>query len=632
MKRTVVKKILQNIVSLLIPIVLIYSCANMGMPRGGPKDKTPPVIVKSSPEQNQRNFKDNKVRITFNEFVVPEDLNEKFIVSPPTIKKPLFKSKGKTFIVDLNEKLLPNTTYSLDFKDGIVDNNEKNKYKNLRLAFSTGPDLDTLRIVGFVRDAFTLEPSKNCYILLYKGTSDTLIYKKRPDYVGKTNFQGFFAVTNLPAASYMIYAMSDIDNNLKYTAGVDSISFLESRITPSAVYEAKRDTVITGSDTLVVVGKTRFYPDPVNFSLFFEKGFDLSLDKFTRPTRHIVALTFTASTADTFNIETVNVHPKGSWNLIEKSRNSDTLKIWITDSLVYKRDTLALKLSYLQQDSLGVFYTKKDTIKLYQPEDQAFKSDVKDKSKRNARKKIIAEPKGIPLGTNIGSVLDPYREIIFESPEPIQSFDTSKVKLYVKQDTTFFRISPRIRKDSLGLRKYRIAFPWEFATTYRLKIDSTALNTIYGHYGKEFKSDFKTQEEEHYGKIVVSVQNVKGPTLIQILDFNKDEPVLKTISIDKDQEVTIPFLEPKKYLMKAIFDRNNNGKWDSGNLKEKTEPEEVCYYQTVIKIRSNFEYKPSWTLPDPVSFRKKIVDEEAEAEKLKNKKKKNTQPQQTRLF
>ena len=633
MRRTVVKRILQNIVSLLIPIVLIYSCANMGMPRGGPKDKTPPIIVKSIPEQNQLNYKDTKVRITFNEFVIPEDLNEKFILSPPTTKKPIFRTKGKTFIVDLNEKLLPNTTYSLDFKDGIVDNNERNKYKNLRLAFSTGSNLDTLRIVGFVRDAFTLEPSKNCYVLLYKGTSDTLVHKTRPDFVGKTNFQGFFAVTNLPTSSYMIYAMSDIDNNLKYTTGVDSISFLENRITPSAVYEAKRDTVITGSDTLVVVGKTRFYPDPINFSLFFEKGFDLRLDKYTRPTRQTVSLFFTASSADTFNIEMLNVHPKGEWNMIEKSRNADSLRIWITDSLVYMRDTLTLKLSFLQQDSLGVFYTKKDTIKLYQPEDQSFKSDTKDKSKRNARKKIVAEPKSIQFGTNIGNILDPYREIQIESPQPIQSFDTSKIKLYVKKDTTFFRINPRIRKDSLSFRKYLISFPWEFATTYRLTIDSTAMHTIYGFNGKEFKSDFKTQEEEHYGKIVVSVQNVKGPTILQILDFNKDEVVLKSIHIDKDQEVTIPFLEPKKYLMKAIFDKNNNGKWDSGNMKEKTMPEEVCYYQTVIKIRSNWENKPSWTLPDPISFRKKIVDEEAEIEKANlKKKKKNAPQQQTKLF
>ena len=195
------------------------------------------------------------------------------------------QDQGKTFIVDLNEKLHPNTTYSLDFKDGIVDNNEKNKYKNLRMAFSTGPDLDSLRVVGFVRDAFNLEPAKNCFILLYKGTSDTLVHKSRPDFVGKTNFQGFFAITNLPAASYQMYAMSDIDNNLKYTAGVDSIAFLDKRITPSAEFQAKRDTVVTGADTLVVLGKTRFYPDPLNFSLFFEKRFDLNLDKYDRLNR-----------------------------------------------------------------------------------------------------------------------------------------------------------------------------------------------------------------------------------------------------------------------------------------------------------------------------------------------------------
>ena len=116
-----------NNVFFVFTVILVYSCANMGMPKGGPKDKTPPVIVKSTPEFNQLNFKDNKIKITFNEFVIPEDLNNKFIISPPTKKKPSFRTKGKSVIVDLNEKLLPNTTYSLDFKDGIVDNNEKNK-------------------------------------------------------------------------------------------------------------------------------------------------------------------------------------------------------------------------------------------------------------------------------------------------------------------------------------------------------------------------------------------------------------------------------------------------------------------------------------------------------------------------
>jgi len=623
----VVKRVLHIVASVLIPLILVYSCANMGMPKGGPKDKTAPVIVKSIPEFNQLNFKGSKIRITFNEFVIPDEMNEKFIVSPPTTKKPIFRTKGFTFIVDLNEKLHPNTTYSLDFKDGIVDNNEKNKYKNLRLAFSTGPTLDTLRIVGFVRDAFNLEPAKNCYILLYKGSSDTLVHKTRPDFVGKTNAQGFFAITNLPDTSYQVFAMSDIDNNLKYTSGVDSIAFLDKRIHPAAVFQPQRDTVVTGADTLVVLGKTRFYPDPINFSLFFEKGFDLNLDKYERPTRKTIDLLFTGSTADTFNIEVLNVHPKGKWNLIEKSRKSDTLKVWITDSLVYKRDTLALKLSYLQQDSLGAFYTKKDTIKLYLSEDQINKPE---KNKRKERRKIITESRSVVLASNIGAFFDSYRDVLIESPEPIQSFDTSKVELLVKKDTSFFKITPKIKPDTTNQRRYRLSYPWEFGASYKLTIDSTALRTIYGLYGKTLNADFKIQEEEHYGKIIFSVQNVKGPTIIQILENDKNEHIIKSIKINKDEEVTFPFLEPKKYLMKAIFDRNNNGVWDSGNLKEKTEPEEVCYYLSVIKVRANWDNKDTWTLPDPISFRKKIIDAEIEAEKLTKKKKKA--PQKSKLF
>ncbi len=622
--------ILHKVVVGVILLVLIYSCANLGMPKGGPKDKSAPVIVKSIPEFNQLNYKDNKIKITFDEFVVPDELNDKFIVSPPTTKKPLFKSKGKTFIVDLNEKLLPNTTYSLDFKDGIVDNNEKNRYKDLRMAFSTGPELDTLRIVGFVRDAFTLEPAKGRYIMLYKGTSDTLVHRSRPDYVGKTNALGFFAISNLPAASYQMYAISDIDNNLKYTAGVDSIAFLENRITPSAVFEPQRDTVVTGSDTLVVLGKTRFYPDPVNFSLFFEKGFELSLDKYERLTRKKIDLTFIGSTADTFNIELLNVHPQGKWNLIEKSRNADTLQVWLTDSVVYKRDTLALKLSYLQQDSLGIPYTKQDTIKLYFTDDDS--ANKSEKSKRKERRKIVTEPTSVQLLTNIGTNFDTYRDIRIESPEPILTFDTSKVKLYVKKDTTFQRIPHKIRPDSTNQRRYLISYPWEFATYYKLTIDSTALHTVYGHYGQGLKSDFKTQEEEHYGKIIFTIQNVKGPTIIQLLENDRDEKVLKNIRISKDQEITIPLLEPGKYLLKALFDKNNNGIWDSGNLREKTEPEEVCYYLSVIKVRSNWDNVASWILPDPLGFKKNIIDADAEEEKLKMKLKKKNAPKKSMLF
>jgi hypothetical protein len=166
-------KILSLIILVTGYITFFNSCANIGMPSGGLRDTIPPVVVRSIPAFGETNVSDQKIRLTFNEFVVVEGLNEKFVVSPPTSKKPVFRTKGKTLIIDLNEKLKPNTTYSLDFKDGISDNNERNALRNLRLAFSTGSKFDSLRIVGFVKDAFNLEPVPNSTIMIYRGRSDS---------------------------------------------------------------------------------------------------------------------------------------------------------------------------------------------------------------------------------------------------------------------------------------------------------------------------------------------------------------------------------------------------------------------------------------------------------------------------
>ena len=615
-----------NKIFFLVIIVVCYlsfftSCANIGMPSGGLKDSIPPVIVKSIPTFDQRNYKDQKVRITFNEFVIVEGLNEKFVVSPPTTKKPVIRTKGKTLIVDLNEKLKPNTTYSLDFKDGVSDNNERNSLKSLRLAFSTGPDFDSLRVVGFIKDAFNLEPIANSYVLLYRGRSDTLVYKTRPDFIAKTNQQGFFAVTNLPADTFQVYGLSDVDNNLKFTPGSDSISFLDNLVIPSAKFLPQRDTAISGVDTLLIFGKTKFSPEPLYLLRFGEPFFDLRLDKSVHPTRKVVDLTFTQSVADTFNIEPINFKAKPGWKYTEMSPKSDSIRIWLTDSMVYNKDTLIFKVDYLQQDSLKNYYTKSDTLRLYF-------TDVTQasKNKRKERRKIEKEEISIPITTNVKAGFDVYRKLLIESPEPISVFDTTKISLFEKKDTIYTKISYKLTPDSLNKRRYHLTHSWKYATNYKLTIDSAAIKTIYNIYSKKLKEEFKTQEEEYYGKIILNLKNVTGPTIIELLTDDKDEKIVQSKRVSKDGLYTFQFLEPRKYLIKVIFDRNNNGKWDTGNLKKKIQPEEVMYYLEVVKVRGNWDAEKDWSLPTQ-QFSKKIFDKELEEQKLKDKlkkKKKNT--------
>ena len=606
-----------NKILILVLVIIGYltfftSCANIGMPSGGIKDSIPPYVVHSVPNFNQVKFNDQKIKITFNEFVVVDGLSEKFIVSPPSEKKPIIRTKGKSIIVDLNEKLKANTTYSLDFKDGVADNNEHNPLKNLRLAFSTGPVLDSLRIVGFVKDAFNLEPIPNAYILLYKGTSDTLVYTTKPDFVGKTNREGFFAITNLPADTFQVYSLSSSTGNLKFTPGADSIAFNKVRIAPSAIKRPAKDSTYVAADSLVVMGRTRFAPGPLYLMRFGEDFFSLSLDKYNHPSRKIIDFTFTQSVADTFNIEPLNFKAKDGWKYTEMSAKSDSVRIWLTDSMDYKKDTLIFKVSYLQQDTLKQFYTKNDTLRFY------FTDVVQQvKNKHKERRKVADLVSTITLSTNVRVGFDVYDKLLIESPEPIQSFDTTMIKLFEKRDSLYKPIKFVLKPDSINKRKFRLSYPWRYARDYKLTIDSAAITTIYCADSKAVKLEFKSQEEEHYGKLLLDMKNITSPTIIQLLAVDKRETVLQSQRISKDEVVTFKFLEPSKFMLKAIFDQNDNGKWDHGNLKERIAPEEVVYYPNVVKIRSNWDIKESWNIPKVPTYSKKIYDEELEQQRIK---------------
>ena len=103
---------------------VIVGCARMGNPDGGWFDDDPPVVIGSNPADKSTNVKNKKVTILFNEFIKIEDATNKVIVSPPQLEVPEIKAAGKKIIVELQDTLKDNMTYTVDFSDAIVDNND----------------------------------------------------------------------------------------------------------------------------------------------------------------------------------------------------------------------------------------------------------------------------------------------------------------------------------------------------------------------------------------------------------------------------------------------------------------------------------------------------------------------------
>jgi hypothetical protein len=151
------------------------------------------------------------------------------------------------------------------------------------------------------------------------------------------------------------------------------------------------------------------------------------------------------------------------------------------------------------------------------------------------------------------------------------------------------------------------------------RIDSAAAFNIYGYPNKKVEVKFKTQKEDFYGKIILTVANLNGPAIIQLLSNDKDEKVLQKIQILGSAKVEFPYLKPEKYKIRLIMDANKNGKWDTGFLAGNIQPEEVVYYPKIIKVRGNFEFKENWEINYMPNYKKDIIDEELEKEKARKK-------------
>ena len=155
------QQFLRNSIAVLIGIfllVVMYSCANMASPNGGPYDETPPRFVTSTPAPNQTNFKGKKVEIEFDELIQIDKPTENVIVTPPQRLLPVIQARGRKAVVELEDSLKANTTYTIDFTNSISDNNEKNVFENYSFAFSTGNTIDSLEISGTLLNAENLEP------------------------------------------------------------------------------------------------------------------------------------------------------------------------------------------------------------------------------------------------------------------------------------------------------------------------------------------------------------------------------------------------------------------------------------------------------------------------------------------
>ena len=591
---------------ILMLVIIGYSCASMGTPDGGPYDEMPPKFIGSNPGLHAVNVKTQKIELEFDEFIKLEKPSEKVVVSPPQLEQPEIKVQGRKVVVELIDTLKASDTYTIDFSDAIVDNNEGNPMGHFTYSFSTGASIDTMEVAGTVLNAEDLEPIKGIQVGLHRNLNDTAFSKLPFDRVSRTDSRGHFVIRGVAPGKYRIYALMDGNQNYLYDSKTEMIAFSDSIIVPSMVPATRQDTLWKDTltiDTIKTIGYTRFLPDDIVLRAFKEENTRQFFSRAQRDKENHFILKFSAK-ADTLPTLTgLNFDAKDAF-VIEANEGNDSICYWIKDSLVYQMDTLAVQMDYLYTDSLDQLVPKRDTIYLANKLTRAQREKLAAKeAEEKAKERKKKERKGEKLGPEPTSFLkmnvdapatfDIGKNIVLSFEEPLARIDTSAIHLNVKVDTIWVKEPFLLMADSVVPRQYVLLAEWGPEKEYQLQIDSAAIVGLYGLHTDKVEQTVKVKKQDEYGTLLLNLQGVGPTAIVELLDTNGK--VLRQQPVTPENTADFYYLAPNtKYYVRLFNDRNGNKVWDTGNFEKGVQAEEVYYCPKVWEMKANFEFEETW--------------------------------------
>ena len=620
---------------LLMLVIIGCSCASMGTPDGGPYDEMPPKFVGSTPRIYAVNAKNQKLELEFDEFIKLEKASEKVVVSPPQLDQPEIKVLGKKVVVELIDTLKDSTTYTIDFSDAIVDNNEGNPMGHFTYSFSTGSSIDTMEVSGTVLNAADLEPIKGIQVGLHKNLNDSAFTKLPFDRVSRTDSRGHFSIRGVAPGKYRIYALMDGNQNYLFDSKTEAIAFSDSIIIPSMMPATRQDTIWKDTltiDTIKTIGYTRFMPDDIILRVFKEENTRQYFSRGQRDKENHFVLKFSAK-ADTLPTLTgLNFDATDAF-IVEPNAGNDSICYWIKDSLVYQMDTLQLKMDYLYTDSLNQLVPKTDTIYLANKltraqKEKLAKKEAEEKEKERKKKERKGEKVGpeptpfLNMKVDAPSTFDINKNIVLSFEEPVVRMDTSAIHVNVKVDTLWVKTPFLLVADSVVPRQYEILASWEPEKEYQLQIDSAAITGLYGLQTNKVEQTLKVKKLDEYGTLLLNLPGVEQTCIVELLDSSGK--VLRQQAVTPEGTADFYYLAPNtKYYIRMFDDRNGNKVWDTGVFETGIQPEEVYYFPKVWEMKANFEFEETWDV-HAVPIDKQKLDEikkqkPEETKKVQNK-------------
>jgi hypothetical protein len=522
-----------------ISVALMQSCAQMASPPGGKKDTLAPKVIQSAPLHKSKNFRGKKLDLTFNEYVTVKNLNQELLITPNVgTYETRIRPMGLSILLD--SALKQNTTYTFNFRNAIEDVSERNVGKNIKLVFSTSENIDSLQISGVVRHVQTNKKLENILVGLYPYVDTLSIDKNKPYYFTKTDTAGIYQLENVAAGKYYLAAFLDANNNLLYNSNKELVDFI-----PQPFIDLKSNQT-------------------QDFKVALQNLDPLKLAKTTTTAKTVLLEFNRGLTQVTFEKAPLSYQ-------IEQNRS---IRFYAGNE--ERKDTLVFTGQLT--DSLG------RSIK------QAFRIKFRALAKKE---KAVNVPYKFDVFPSVGRLLSPQDSMRIRFQKPVLHFDSQKVYFETGEDERIFLPDEGFRWNAVANELTILKDYLPVRSKFTLAITKRAFVSVEQDSSEAFKQAYEMQELENYGSIAGAVTLAKPNTsyVIQLIHPDTKEVLYETKT---SKTFSFPFIEPAIYELRAIEDRNQNGRWDIGNFKLREKPEAIYFFPTKLKIKANFQLTDLW--------------------------------------
>lgn len=529
----------------LAGLLALGSCAAISSPQGGPKDKTAPRLVATSPDSAARNVKQQFIRLTFSEPIQVKDLSKNLLITPQLPPDNSYSLLADRDFITLRFKkpLETNTTYSFNFRKAIVDVNEGLAAPRQALSFSTGATLDSGMVRGNVVDLLTAKPAQDVLVGLYRPTDTVGVRRGQPYYLTRTDAKGQFQINFIRVGSYDAYAWADKNNNNRFDDG-EKIGYLPA---PLAISDT------TKPRTWQLVRPDRLPPRRTNLET------TPALVRLTYNEGLRTAVLTPATPADAATRAAIQ-------SATELSDQGNVLQVYKTTSLIDGRYLLAAT------DSVG--NQRNDTLNIRFPVPNA-----------TGKKPPVA------AGTTVvGNPRTVYRQgqVKFRFPVPVQLV-AGKSPGTLTEDSLKTRPLRVPAEASLnpGRTELTVSLDTKAVKNVEIRLDSTAIVAITGQsLGLRQPLRLSVVDQDPSGLIAGPIQTTHKSFDLQLLD--EKYQVLAQLHSPRNT-YRFDHLAPGKYRLRVLIDQDGDGRWRGGDPKLQLPPEPVYLHPKLLDVRAGWE-------------------------------------------